>query len=209
MHPKAIVFWDRPILLNFVLFGNYKRLRNNLLSYISPDKRIVLFGSCYGDLVQHLHKRAKTLTVVDCVALQLESAVSKCNCDTMLSDVAQTGLPCGSADIVVMFFMLHELPSEWKQKTLAEAYRITGKDGKVVICEFAKPAWWNPFGYLEYLIFRLFEPFANEILKWRWEEGAEQHHFGRLYRIIESDVYSAQQAQSDVIVQSARAATTG
>lgn len=200
--PRAQRFWDKSVPINAVLFGNYSRLRDAVLDKVPSGSRVVQLGACYGDLTPRLNDKAGKLTVVDCVQSQLDIVKRKCDARTVLSDAKGSSLATGSADVVVMFFLLHELPHEWKQKVLTEAYRIAGVDGKVVFAEFDKPHFWNPFGYIERLIFKLFEPFAKSALKWRFEAGAESCRFGGLYRIVDTNVITAQLA-SEFVAQSA------
>lgn len=208
MHPRALAFWDHPIPMNMVLFGNYRRLRDQVLRRISPGEKVIQLGSCYGDLMPEIRKKTDDLTIIDCVPEQLALARSKCDCNTVLSDAANTGLKSGEADVVVIFFLLHELPEEWKHGVLTEAYRLAGRDGRVIITEFASHKLWNPFGYIERLIFRLFEPFARKTLRWTWEKGAAQSHFGSLYRTIESRLTSAAAGAKGPVRECAIAAST-
>lgn len=203
VNPRAIAFWDRPFIINFVLFGNYRRLRNRVLERIPADKKIVMLGSCYGDLIPRIHSKARSLTVVDCVQAQLDQVHKKCACDTILSDAKDSSVETGSADIVVLFFLLHELPTEWKSAVLAEAYRIAGTNGKVLICEFSEPYWWNALGYIERLIFKFFEPFAFELINIKWSKKNERYHFGGLYRIIETTALSAQHEKNELVSKAA------
>jgi len=203
--PRAQRFWDQSLQINAVLFGNYSRLRDSVLEKIPHGSRVVQLGACYGDFTPKLYKKTQNLTVVDCVQSQLDIVKSKCDARTVLSDAKGSGLATGSADIVVMFFLLHELPPEWRQEVLSEAYRIAGTDGKVIFTEFSKPPIWNPFGYIQRLTFKLFEPFAKSALDWGFEEGAETPRFGGLYRLVDSNVLAAQLA-SEFVAQSANEA---
>ncbi len=196
--PRAQRFWDQSLQINAVLFGNYSRLRDSVLEKVPHGSRVVQLGACYGDFTPKLYRKTQDLTVVDCVQSQLDIVKNKCDAKTVLSDAKGSGLATGSADIVVMFFLLHELPPEWRQKVLSEAYRIAGANGKVIFAEFSRPHILNPFGYIERLIFKLFEPFAKSALDWGFEQGAETQRFGGLYRIVDTNVMAAQLASEFV-----------
>lgn len=162
-----------------------------------------MLGSCYGDLIPRINAISGSLTVVDCIQAQLDQVSKKCTCKTVLADANNSGFASGSANIVVLFFLLHELPEKWKSAVLSEAYRIAGINGNVLICEFSEPAFWNPLGYIERLIFKMFEPFAFELIKIKWNRNSEKYHFGGLYRVIETNVLSAQFEKDGLISKAA------
>ena len=57
-------------------------------------------------------------------------------------------LPDASYDQVLVYFLLHEQPREWRERTLREVYRVVKPGGKVVIVDYARPFWWHPLRYL-------------------------------------------------------------
>lgn len=74
-------------------------------------------------------------------------------------------------DSVVLFFLLHELPTEAKIKTINEAFRVLAGGGKLVFIGYHRPSLLNPFRYIMFPILKWLEPFAmdmwkNEITDW-------------------------------------------
>jgi ubiquinone/menaquinone biosynthesis C-methylase UbiE len=69
-----------------------------------------------------------------------------------------------------MFFLLHEMPAQVREKTLSEALRVIKPGGKLVIVDYHKPSLLNPLRYLFPLMFKLLEPFALDI----WRDSIEE-----------------------------------
>ena len=80
-------------------------------------------------------------------------------------DCAALNYPDAAFDAVVMFLLLHEMPDVWRRATLAEAWRVLKPGGRLVLVDYAKPAWWNPLRYLMAPALALLEPFALAL--WR------------------------------------------
>jgi len=136
-----------------------------------------LFGktiqlSCaYGALTPRIYEKIDaangSLDVVDVVKPQLENLYRKLpkpNRVRLLNmDATALPLPDATYDRVLMFFLPHELPKEYRKKAFDEAFRIVKPGGTVLTVEFSKPKWWHPLRYI-YLPFLAFlEPFASDI----------------------------------------------
>lgn len=175
VHPWAVAFWDHLWIVNLILLTNYRRLRDAALQEFGMDRSAVLQIACvYGDLSPMLADRVigagGTLDIVDVLPIQLANAECKfvCRRDIRLHNMDSTKLffPTGHYDCAMLFFLLHEQPQAVRAKTLAEAFRVLKPSGKLVIVDFAKPHWWNPFRYLWYVFLGIMEPFALDL--WRW-----------------------------------------
>lgn len=199
VHPYAVKFWDRPWLVNLILLTNYARLRNAALTEFDTAPNYVLQIACvYGDLTPklaaHITAQGGHLDVVDVLPIQLKNLERKLTDQTgvrlMAFDSTQLPLASATYDSVLLFFLLHEQPHHIRLQTISEALRITKPDGRIVIVDFSRPYWWNPFRYLWYLFLGVFEPFALDM--WRHsiadflpEEGLvkeETRFFGGLFR---------------------------
>jgi ubiquinone/menaquinone biosynthesis C-methylase UbiE len=140
--------------------------------------------SCvYADLteaiVNELAPEAK-LTVIDVVPAQLTNLQQKLERSSAISnryDVRKVELSCGDAsnlydhfpedntfDNILIFFLLHETPTDVRQNILAEACRLLNRHGKIVIIDYNKPT--NALLYcIMQLMYMVYEPFANDL----WE----------------------------------------
>ena len=85
----------------------------------------------------------------------------------LVQNAAALNFPDGRYDRAILFFLLHEQPEEWRRKTLSEAFRVVRPGGRIVIVDYARPKWWNPFRYILPPALALLEPFALDL--WRSE----------------------------------------
>ena len=122
IHPKAVKVFERQWLVNFILWGNYARLRDAALAELGE----VLPGSTlqvacvYGDLTNRLCERAMkgggSIDVVDVLQIQLQNLRNKLSADVparlLRMDAMNLKLPNASYDRALVFFLLHEQPQE-------------------------------------------------------------------------------------------------
>jgi ubiquinone/menaquinone biosynthesis C-methylase UbiE len=102
-------------------------------------------------------------------------------------------LPDASYDRALVFFLLHEQPREWRERTLSEVLRVLKPGGKLIIVDYARPRWWHPLRYLFPILLAKLEPFALDL--WReeittWLLGSceanvnKRLFFGGLYQLV-------------------------
>jgi len=173
VRPWAVRVFEREWLINFILWGWYRRLRDAALDAFGEHMpgRTLHISCCYGSLipalVERVGKSGGTMDVVDVAPAQLDNLRRKLPQSApvrlMLRDSTDLKLPDATYDRAVLFFLPHEQPREARARTFAEAFRVLKPGGKALIIEFGKPAWWHPLRYL-YLPFLAFlEPFAPDI----------------------------------------------
>jgi ubiquinone/menaquinone biosynthesis C-methylase UbiE len=205
IHPKAVKLFERQWLVNLILLGNYARLRDAALAEMGKTlPGTTLQVACvYGDLTSCLSKRAAagggSIDIVDVLPIQLENLRNKLSADTparlLAMDAGDLKLPDACYDRALLFFLLHEQPREWRERTLSEVLRVVKPGGKVVIVDYARPRWWHPLRYVFPLLLALLEPFALDL----WREDivscfppssariAHRHlFFGGLYQLAVS-----------------------
>lgn len=66
-------------------------------------------------------------------------------------------------NVVVCFFLLHELPDARKKEAVSKALASLLPDGRVVFIDYHRPSPWNPLGYLVKYFNRMYEPFAETL----------------------------------------------
>jgi len=205
IHPKAVKLFERQWLVNLILWGNYARLRDAALAEMgeSLSGRTLQVACAYGDLTNCLSQRATigggSIDIVDVLPIQLKNLRGKLPVGAparlLAMDAIDLKLPDASYDRVLVFFLLHEQPREWRERTLSELLRVVKPGGKVIIVDYARPRWWHPLRYLFPLLLAKLEPFALEL--WREEItswlprscGANVHKrlfFGGLYQLVVS-----------------------
>jgi ubiquinone/menaquinone biosynthesis C-methylase UbiE len=205
IHPKAVKFFERQWLVNLILWGNYKRLRDAALAELGETlPGATLQVACvYGDLTNCLSQRAVTcggsIDIVDVLPIQLENLRRKLPVGAparlLAMDSMDLKLPDASYERALVFFLLHEQPRQWRKRTLSEVFRVVKPGGKVIIVDYARPRWWHPLRYLFPILLANLEPFALDL--WReeitnWLPGSCESNarkrlfFGGLYQLVVS-----------------------
>jgi ubiquinone/menaquinone biosynthesis C-methylase UbiE len=203
VHPKAIWFFERQWLVNLILWGNYARLRNAAITELGevlPGATLQVacaYGDLTGKLVQRVAAGGGRLDVIDVLPMQLENLRHKLPSGAparlLTMDSADLKLPDASYDRALLFFLLHEQPTDYRERTLGEVFRVVRPGGKIVMVDYALPRWWHPLRYLWRPLLAALEPFALDL--WRdeiahWLPAAaragwrKQSFFGGLYQKV-------------------------
>ncbi len=207
LHPRAVHIFERQWLVNLILWGNFARLRNAALNEIGEviHGRVLQVACVYGDFTEHMVRRLGpkgSVDVIDVAPIQINNLHAKLKLagadpsrvNALLQDSSDMHFSDGSHDDVVVFFLLHEMPTEVRRKTVAEALRVTKPGGKLIFVDYHKPKAWSPFRYLMVPVLTTLEPFAmdvwnNEISSWLPEKAPvakleKKTHFGGLYQKV-------------------------
>lgn len=203
LHPNAVRFFEREWLVNLILWGNFRRLRDLALAELGQEsnQQVLQIACVYGDFTQQVINRlgqAATLDVIDVAPIQLDNLRSKQLPDARLrlhrQDSAQLHFADASFDSTMLFFLLHEQPESVRRATLAEALRVTRPGGKVIIVDYHKPRLSNPLRYVMSAVLKALEPFACDL--WRNEiasylppdqknlQLSKTTYFGNLYQKV-------------------------
>lgn len=207
IHPRAVRFFDRMLAVNFILFGNYRRLRNAALRAL-PLKltgKTLQVACVYGDFTPELVSRLApdaSLDVVDVVPIQLENLHRKLPAEApvklYLRDSTALKFETAAYDQVIVFFLLHEQPDDVRRQTLAEAARVVKPGGRMVVVDYHRPHGLNPMRLLMKPLLSRLEPFAldlwrSELRRWLPDELADRRvckttYFGGLYQRLVIDL---------------------
>lgn len=170
MRPASLAIFDHVPIVSLILYGNYKRLKRAALAEISPGQRVLQAASVYGDLSSALAKRvgpAGSLDVIDIVPLQVANSARKLRdypwCRVRLADAASPG--GGLYDAVCCFFLLHELPDNYKRTVTDALLASVAPGGKVIFIDYHRPHRLHPLWPLQATVFRFLEPFARSLLQ--------------------------------------------
>jgi ubiquinone/menaquinone biosynthesis C-methylase UbiE len=202
VHPWAVKLFERQWLVNLILWGNYARLRDAALSELraSLSGNTLQVACAYGDLTNRLSDGAQSVggsvDVVDILPVQLRNLRAKLpkNAPVRLltMDAAALELPNARYDNCLIFFLLHEQPRSWRERTLREVFRVVKPGGKIVIVDYARPRWWHPLRYVWQPLLAMLEPFAldlwrEDIADWLPRSAtlkSQQFFFGGLYQTL-------------------------
>jgi ubiquinone/menaquinone biosynthesis C-methylase UbiE len=198
--------FERQWLVNLILWGNFRRLRDAALDLLGkPIRGRTLQVACvYGDLTPRLlarHAPDARLDVVDVLPVQLRNLAQKLDrsprVSLCLGDSADLDGPDGWYDQVLVFFLLHEQPLDTRRNTLAEALRVTRPGGRLVLVDYHRPHRTNPLRLFMRPLLRRLEPFAldlwnDEVTAWLPADAppvrvSKRTFFGGLYQVTVLD----------------------
>jgi ubiquinone/menaquinone biosynthesis C-methylase UbiE len=198
LNPRNVRLLDRELVVKTILWFQHVRLRNAAFSELEPGSQVMQPACVYGDfspcLARHIGPRG-SLEVVDVAPIQLEG------CSRKLAEFPQASVRlANSADLgarkyeaICCYFLLHELPEEYKRKIVDSLLDHVKPGGKVVFVDYHKPHWAHPLKLITSLVFDTLEPFAKGL--WRKEISEFASHpdafnwrkqtlFGGLYQKV-------------------------
>ena len=181
VHPWAVRLFERQWLVNLILWGNYRRLRDAAIGALGGRLygRTLQVSCVYGDLTRRLASNlawGAQLHVVDVLRIQLENLARKLPPGLLreaghdglrqpavrlsLGDSSALEFRSGSYDRALLFFLLHEQPAPVRRETLEEALRVVKPGGCIVIVDYHRPQRFHPLYWPMRSVFRVLEPFA-------------------------------------------------
>lgn len=203
LHPLGIRVFERQWLVNAILWGNYRRLRDAALAELpsGTGSRVLQLACVYGDLTERLLDRLGPdgqLDVVDVAPAQLDNLRRKLaptpRMRLFCQDSTRLQFDSGGFDSVLLFFLLHEQPHEARANTLRQALRVLRPGGRLVVVDYHRAGRWNPVGYLMAPVFAFLEPFAAELCGQDIRDGlpadagiqelSRRTYFGGLYQKV-------------------------
>jgi SAM-dependent methyltransferase len=174
---------DRDAVVNAILLGNHRRLRQAALCEIARGQRVLQAAHVYGRLIPELARRVGSggqLDVIDIVPLQAARCRLKLRsykqARVRIADARAPG--CATYDVVNCFFLLHELPDHDKAAVVNALLARVAPGGKAIFIDYHAPIARNPLRRFYRRLFDHFEPFA--ITMWNRdvrEFSTEAHGF--------------------------------
>jgi len=141
----AVWFFDHQIIINLILFGQYKSLMRATLLRIErkPQNKLLQLTCVYGALSDCLLKliAPNFLHITDVSDIQLNSLRKKVNGRANLlstrMNVEKLAYRSDCFSTIVVFFLLHEMPPEARERTLSEVMRVLAVGGQLLFTEYA------------------------------------------------------------------------
>ena len=198
LNPRNVKLLDSELIVSSILWGNYKRLKQVVLDEIKPDMNVLQVAHVYGSLIpeiaRSLDKNGK-FELIDVSPLQVSVALKKLygipGVTTRTADAAK--LNDERHDLVNCFFLLHEIPDDYKYTVVNSLLSKIKPDGKLIFVDYHKPHALHPLKLIMKFIFHCFEPFAKELWKHEIEDYAsssdqyiwrKETFFGGLYQKV-------------------------
>jgi SAM-dependent methyltransferase len=198
LNPVSRAIFDQSFVVWSILWGNVNRLIRAVLEEIEPGQRVLQTACVYGNFSNQLAERVGPngrLEVIDVAPIQVRYTREKLRDQPQATvRLADAALPSGRRfDVVCCFFLLHEVPPDYKRRIVDALLDSVEPGGKVVFVDYHRPEPWHPLKGPMSLVFKLLEPFAREIWDeeiadyaepregWQWEKDL---FFGGLYQKV-------------------------
>ena len=172
INPRNVRWLDREIVVRTILWQQHNRLQKLAFSEIEPGQRVMQPASVYGsfgpNLARHVGSEGK-VDIIDVARVQVDSSSRKLEPFPWANAHHANCLHWdkGPYDVIVCYFLLHEVPDEVKHQVVNHLLGKVEKGGKVVFVDYAKPRWWHPLKLITSIVFDTLEPFAKGL--WRKE----------------------------------------
>jgi ubiquinone/menaquinone biosynthesis C-methylase UbiE len=172
VNPRNVRLLDREIVVRTILWQQHMKLQRLAFAEIQPGQSVLQPASVYGsfapNLARHIGPTGR-LDVVDVAAVQVKSVKRKVQPypfahvhHSNILDFAHRPF-----DVVCCYFLLHEVPDEYKFRIVNHLLDKVNPGGKVVFVDYHKPRWWHPLKLITSIVFDTLEPFAKRL--WRNE----------------------------------------
>lgn len=196
--PRNVRLLDRNIVVSAILWGNNQRLQRITFGEFEPGQRVLQAAHVYGDVVPNLARRVGPdghLEAIDITPIQVACMRRKlAGLPWVRVRRADARNPGGAPyDGVCSYFLLHEVPDDWKRAIVDGLLASIKPGGKAVFLDYHRPRAWHPLKALMSIIFDRLEPFAKGL--WHreiWEFAAnaadfswrKETYFGGLYQKV-------------------------
>jgi ubiquinone/menaquinone biosynthesis C-methylase UbiE len=172
INPRNVRLLDREIVVRTILWQQHRKLQKLAFAEIQPGQSVLQPASVYGSFVPNLAAHVGpegSLDVVDVAEVQVNSVRRKLQ-NHPHANVHHANIVDFNKkpfDVVVCYFLLHEVPEEYKYKVVDLLLEKVNPGGKVVFVDYHKPRWWHPLKLITSIVFDTLEPFAKSL--WRNE----------------------------------------
>ena len=170
--PRNVPLLDREIVVRTILWQQHNKLQRLAFAEIDPGQRVMQPASVYGsfgpNLAKHVGEKGE-VDILDVAKIQVNSATRKLEPYPWAHAHHANCLHWkkGPYDVIVVYFLLHEVPDEVKHQVVDHMLSKVEVGGKVVFVDYAKPKWWHPLKLITSIVFDTLEPFAKGL--WRNE----------------------------------------
>lgn len=139
--PLVPLAFDVLISAMFVPFGGVRRLRSHALDQlgIRAGTGVLELGCGTGGITKLLVSRGAAVTAVDGSAHMLDRARERAPGAVFIQSPLETFEPSGQFDVVLLAFVLHEIPKDLRAQVLNSARPALAPGGTLVVLDHAVP----------------------------------------------------------------------
>jgi SAM-dependent methyltransferase len=166
LNPRNVRLLDRNMVVSAILWGNNQRLQRITFGEFEPGQRVLQAAHVYGDVVPNLAHRIGPrghLEAIDITPIQVACMKRKLAglpwVRVRRADAREPG--GGPYDGVCSYFLLHEVPDDWKRAIVDGLLASVKPGGKAVFLDYHRPQAWHPLKGLMSIVFNRLEPFAK------------------------------------------------
>jgi ubiquinone/menaquinone biosynthesis C-methylase UbiE len=172
--PISVWFFDHQPIINAILFGNYRKIMRSTMRLMEPETagRTLQVAAVYGELTPTLARNIEDLHLIDAATIQLNEAKRKVGAigkhvHTARMKAEALTYDSKSFDTVLVFLLLHEMPTEERHAALREALRVLKPGGRLVMAEygeFRRQHFFHRFAPMRWILTKA-EPFLGSFWK--------------------------------------------
>lgn len=198
VNPHLVPLLDRQLVVQVILWGNANRLVQCAVDEFEPGDDILEPANVYGYLPIRLAERVGPqgrFELRDVTPIQVK------RCRAKLADLPQASVLHADAahpygrhyDGVCCFFLLHEVPDDYKHRIVNNVLEAVAPGGKAVFVDYHQWNRFHPMGPIMWAVFRFLEPYAASLCAAEIQDFAtraddftwtKQTFFGGLYQKI-------------------------
>jgi ubiquinone/menaquinone biosynthesis C-methylase UbiE len=172
LNPRNVKLLDHEWVVRTILWQQHNRLTQAALTEIEPGQHVMQTACVYGNfslaLASHIGAEGK-LEVNDVAEVQVTNCRRKLEAHKHATVRHQDVLYIRDEtfDVVCCYFLMHELPDDYKRGVAAALVDCVRPGGKLVFVDYHKPHWAHPLKLITSLVFDTLEPYAKGL--WRDE----------------------------------------
>ncbi len=179
LNPRNVKLLDREFVVRTILWQQHRKLQRLAFAEIQPGQSVLQAASVYGSFAPNLARHIGpegSLDVVDVAEVQVRSVRGKLQgfpwARVHHSNILHYS---GNAfDVVCCYFLLHEVPDDYKYRIVNSLLKKVNPGGKVVFVDYHKPRWWHPLKLITSIVFDTLEPFAKRLWRSELSEFADE-----------------------------------
>jgi ubiquinone/menaquinone biosynthesis C-methylase UbiE len=147
LSPRGVWFFGHDFIVSLILLGQYQKILHEVmrLHMKKQCKRTLQLACAYGAISPTLALAPNTgeFHLTDAANIQLiatQSKLQKASSSAIMARMNAESLAyaTNSFDCVVIFFLLHELPADARERALGEAIRTLKPAGTLLIAEYGE-----------------------------------------------------------------------